>query len=823
MFGKHFELNEHTIHIVEDIGRHMPGGFFIYRSGGDEELLYANKSVCSLYGCETLSEFRELTGYTFRGMVLPEDYEELSESISKQMDASEEKIGYAEYHIRRKDGTVRYVDGHGHFTDTLAYGGIYYVFISDITEKKEREEHENRKLVKEVQAEQARRIEQDKMITALASDYRSVYHVDLDNNDAVCYRADPEDDEQTREWVHFPYLERFGWYADHSIDENFREAFLDFISADNIRKGLAKSSVISYCYLVHRKGKHYYEMIKIASIPHDGEADDGIIHAVCLGLTDIDEDFRNTMMKNQALIEALVAAENANNAKTAFLSSMSHEIRTPMNAIIGLNSIALKDTTLSDQTRGYLEKIGESAGHLLHLINDILDMSRIESGRMTLHKEEFNLSAMLDQITTMVQSQCRDKGLDFESKIIGELDDWYFGDDMKLKQVIINILSNAIKFTEAPGSIFFTIEKVAYFERQSTLRFIIRDTGIGMDEEYLPKIFDAFTQEDSSRSNKYGSTGLGMAITKSIVEMMNGTISVQSKKGEGSTFTVNVTLKNCEKGERDITLFDPSRIKALVIDDDEVALEHAGIVLEDIGVSADTASSGSEALVALEIRQAKHEPYNLVIVDWKMPDMSGEQVTREIRRRYGNDARVIALTAYDTEDIMEEARLAGVDSFISKSEFPSVIGRVLEKVMKKPDTAGKKLVSLDGKRILLAEDMPINAEIMKQLLSIKGIEADHAENGQIALETFRDSEPHHYEAVLMDVRMPVMDGLETAAAIRALDRDDARSIPIIALTANAFDEDVQRSLQAGMNAHLSKPVEPEQLYHTLEELISRNG
>ena len=195
LFGKHFELNEHTIHIVEDIGRHMPGGFFIYRSGGDEELLYANKSVCSLYGCETLSEFRELTGYTFRGMVLPEDYEELSESISKQMDASEEKIGYAEYHIRRKDGTVRYVDGHGHFTDTLAYGGIYYVFMSDITEKKEREEHENRKLVKEVQAEQARRIEQDKMITALASDYRSVYHVDLDNNDAVCYRADPEDDE----------------------------------------------------------------------------------------------------------------------------------------------------------------------------------------------------------------------------------------------------------------------------------------------------------------------------------------------------------------------------------------------------------------------------------------------------------------------------------------------------------------------------------------------------------------------------------------------------------------------------------------------------
>ncbi|WP_049962580.1 histidine kinase dimerization/phospho-acceptor domain-containing protein [Ruminococcus sp. HUN007] len=306
-------------------------------------------------------------------------------------------------------------------------------FMSDITAKKEKEEHENKMLVKEVQAEQALRIEQDRMINALSSDYRSVYHVDLDHNDAVCYRGDPEDDEQTREWIHFPFYERFKWYAEHSIDENFRNAFLEFLEPENIRNGLSKSPVISYCYLVHRKGKHYYEMIKIASVHPADETEDDTVHAVGLGLTDIDEDFRNTMMKNQALVEALEAAENANKAKTAFLSNMSHEIRTPMNAIIGLDRLALLKEDLDDETRNYLKKIGESASHLLELINDILDMSRIESGRMIIKKEEFSLYDILEQINTMVMSQCEDKGLEYRCRIKNNVAEYYIGDDMKLK------------------------------------------------------------------------------------------------------------------------------------------------------------------------------------------------------------------------------------------------------------------------------------------------------------------------------------------------------------------------------------------------------
>ena len=309
--------------------------------------------------------------------------------------------------------------------------------------------------------------------------------------------------------------------------------------------------------------------------------------------SDITDVLREERERNLALADALRAAEQANAAKTSFLSNMSHEIRTPMNAIIGLDSIALKDEGISGQTREYLEKIGDSARHLLGLINDILDMSRIESGRLVLRKEEFSFSAMLEQINTMVMSQCTDKGLRFECQINGYVDDYYIGDDMKLKQVLINILSNAIKFTDAPGSVTFTVEQTAAFDNQATLKFVIRDTGIGMSKEFLPSVFDSFTQEDGSRNSKYGSTGLGMAITKSIVEMMNGTISVDSEKGVGTTFTVVVTLQKSATSGPPAGLINPGDLRVLVVDDEEIAAEHARMVLDDAGVKADVCLSGA--------------------------------------------------------------------------------------------------------------------------------------------------------------------------------------------------------------------------------------
>ncbi len=362
---------------------------------------------------------------------------------------------------------------------------------------------------------------------------------------------------------------------------------------------------------------------------------------------------------------------------------MSHEIRTPMNAIIGLDRIALNDPGVSETTREYLEKIGLSAQHLLSIINDILDMSRIESGRMTVKNEAFSFSKTVAQVHTIISGQCRDKGIAYKYRTNGNVEDQYIGDDVKLREVLINILGNAAKFTPPGGTVTFAAEAVARFSGKTTLRFIISDTGIGMSQDYLPRLFDAFSQEDSSRTNRYGSTGLGMAITKSFIELMNGTISVESEKEKGTTFTVTVTLTDC-----------------------------------------------------------------------------GNQSTEEAE--------------------------------------------------KAPDQAGVKSEKADLRhcRVLLAEDVPVNAEILMMVLSMREIQADHAENGRVAVEMFEQHEEGYYDAVLMDMRMPEMDGLEATRRIRAMNRGDAKSIPIIALTANAFDKDVQHSMQAGLNAHLSKPVDP---------------
>lgn len=823
MFGKHFELNEQTMHIVKAIGRMMPGGFFIYRADQSEELLYANTAVLSIFGCKDISEFKELTGYTFRGMVHPDDRTSVAASIIEQIKKNEDNFDCVEYRIIRKDGEVRWVDDYGHYTDTEAYGGIYYVFILDITKKHEQQELEKRLAFQEKLIEEKnQREQQDKMITALASDYRSVYHIDLDMNDAVCYRGDLNDKEQTAEGVHFPYYERFKWYAEHFVDENYRDGFIEFIDPDNIRKALSENIIIAYRYLAHRNGSDYYEMIRMAGVRHAEDRDDHIVHAIGLGLTNIDKEMREAMAKNQALSEALEAAEQANRAKTAFLSSMSHEIRTPMNAIIGLDSLALRKTTLDSETREYFEKIGESARHLLGLINDILDMSRIESGKMILGKEEFSFRAMLEQINTIVMTQCSDKGLKYECKMIGGISDYYVGDDMKLKQILINILSNSIKFTDAPGHISLTVERTAVFEDKSTIRFIVKDTGIGMDKAFLPKVFDTFAQEDSTRNNKYGSTGLGMAITKNIVDIMNGTISVRSEKGIGTEFTVVITLKNCEHSGGEDVFIDPKEMHVLVVDDERIAAEHARIVLDEAGIKADICLDGRSALEMLEVQHTKHEPYNLVLLDWKMPEMDGIECAEEIRKLYRKETTIIILTSFNWDEIMDKAMHIGVDSFLAKPLFASDVISEFERIARKNNMLmlrERKRADLNEKHILLAEDVFINAEIMKELLKIKGMITDHAENGKIAVEMFSDSQVGYYDAVLMDVRMPEMDGLEATAEIRSLGRPDAEKVPIIAMTANAFDEDVQISLQFGMNAHLSKPVEAERLYHTLEELI----
>ena len=669
------------------------------------------------------------------------------------------------------------------------------------------------------------REQQDEMITALSSDYWSVYYIELDRDEGICYRSHADlEDPGFQVGDRFPYRESVEAYARRYVADENRDAFLEFVKPESIRRSLQNQQVVSYTYKVHRHGGGLYETVRFACVRRADEKDGQEVNRVGACFVNVDSEIREVMAQRQALSDALSSAEEANKAKTAFLSNMSHEIRTPMNAIIGLNNIALHDPEISEKTRNYLEKIGSSAQHLLQLINDILDMSRIESGRMTLKKEEFSFRKMLEAINTMFSSQCLEKGLDYQCRLTSEVDDYYIGDDMKLRQVLINILGNAVKFTPRGGKVELEVNRKVKYGGKTALCFTISDTGIGMNKEFIPHIFDTFTQEDSSTTSKYGSSGLGLAITKNIVETMNGDIQVESEKGKGSRFAVTVTLDDSARTEADGVLHEihPESLTVLVVDDDPIAREHAVLVMEKAGIFTETAASGAEAMEMVQLRQARMKPYNLILMDWQMPEMDGIEATRQIRTAVGNESAIIILTAYKWDDVLPEALQAGVDSFLPKPIFAATVLEEYKSALskkKKEDHKADAEDRLKGKHILLAEDMEVNAEIIIMVLQMRGMETEHAENGKVAVEMFSSHPAGYYDAILMDMRMPEMDGLEATRMIRSMDREDAGRIPIIALTANAFDEDVQRSLQAGLNAHLSKPVQPESLFATLENLI----
>ena len=525
------------------------------------------------------------------------------------------------------------------------------------------------------------------------------------------------------------------------------------------------------------------------------------------------------------------AAKLESEAKTRFLSNMSHEIRTPMNAIIGLDNIALRDPDLKPKTREQLEKIGASAKHLLELINDILDMSRIESGRMVLKNEEFSFREVIDQVNIIINGQCVDKGLKYDCIVEGHINDYYFGDSTKLKQILINILGNSVKFTEK-GGVSLKVKQLSETEG-CFLQFVMKDTGIGMDEDYIPKLFDPFSQEDATTTNKYGGSGLGMAITKTYTEMMQGSIDVQSKKGVGTEFTVTVKLGKSDrthKAEKGQSL--PKNLRALAVDDDDIACEHAYFVLSSLGIQTDCAISCEEAEMLFKTAADEGRPYDMLLTDYKMPDSDGLELAKDIRKSYGSKPIIVMLTSYNWDIIEEEAKQDGVDIVLAKPLFSDVLlYKLLFALEEKGEThssqeealtpASKELNCLSGCRVLIVEDVDANAEILADILELEEISSERAENGQIAVDMFSSHERGYYDAILMDVRMPVMDGLTATGIIRSLDREDAREIPIIAMTANVFDEDVERSLSSGMNAHLSKPIEPDKIFETLKRFAKK--
>ena len=526
--------------------------------------------------------------------------------------------------------------------------------------------------------------------------------------------------------------------------------------------------------------------------------------------------------KNQALSEAVHAAETANRAKSTFLSNMSHDIRTPMNAIIGFATLAVSNIDNKTRVQDYLSKILSSGNHLLSLINDILDMSRIESGKIHLEETEVNLSEVLHDLKTIISGQIHAKQLELYMDAMDIVDEDVYCDKTRLNQVLLNLLSNAIKFTPAGGTVSVRIRQFQGTKKERSMYEIrVKDTGIGMSREFAQRIFDPFERERTSTVSRTQGTGLGMAITKNIVDMMGGMIEVQTEKGSGTEFIVRLDLRIQAEYQRMEKIVELEGLKALVVDDDFNTCDSVTKMLVKVGMRSEWTLSGKEAVLRARQSLELGDAFHTYIIDWRLPDMNGIEVTRQIRS-LGDDTPIIILTAYDWSDIEVEARAAGVTAFCSKPMFMSDLRETLlnaigQKQNNRTDTIPASVnADFKNKQILLVEDNELNSEIAVEILKEYGFRVDTAENGVEAVERIRNSTPGEYDLVLMDVQMPVMNGYEATHQIRSLDNPELAGITILAMTANAFDEDRKKALEAGMNGFLSKPIIIEELIHTLQ-------
>lgn len=522
---------------------------------------------------------------------------------------------------------------------------------------------------------------------------------------------------------------------------------------------------------------------------------------------------------------ALAGAQAANAAKSHFLSSMSHDIRTPMNAIIGMTAIASMNLDNRDKMRDCLEKITTSSKHLLGLINDVLDMSKIESGKIIMNEEGFILPDLIHNIVTIIQSSAKAKQLDFSVTISSIENEAVIGDTLRIQQVLINLMGNAIKFTPQGGRVELKIsQQPAQIKGYATYKFIIRDTGVGMSEDFLPHAFEAFERARTSTASRVEGTGLGLAITKSIIDMMDGQISVDSKLGEGSTFTVILHLKMQDTEEMSIDTSIFQELRVLVVDDEKDVCLNTADLLEKIGIKNDWVLNGMDAVNYVARARSDSRDYHSVILDWKMPEMDGLETARQIRKEVGDDIPIIILTGYDWSEIEEEAREAGVTSFLEKPLFKSRLYHVMHDIVtgKKSETTyieEEDMANVSGK-VLLVEDNELNMEIAKTLIEERGVSVEEAYDGKEAVDRVLKHPEGYYDLVFMDIQMPVMDGYDATKEIRAFEKMNARrNTPIVAMSANAFSEDKAKARKSGMSGYLTKPISIGELNRVLKEYL----
>ena len=687
------------------------------------------------------------------------------------------------------------------------------------------------------------KLQDDHVNRSLAKLFTMVYHIDLERDhfeevdckvEDICRQVGAEGQAQ----------KTLNFYCDRIVVPAYRQQMLEFFNLSTLKERLSESTYISREYerLLSDGSTNW---IRVIFIPCTGHGEDTISHVILAG-ENIDTQKRREFAQQEKLEETLrevksyneelskakyaaeqayIAAEHANQAKTTFLNNMSHDIRTPMNAILGFTALASTHADQPDTVRDYLGKIMTSSKHLLSLINDVLDMSRIESGKVKIEEKECNLSTMIHDLRNMLQADIRDKRLDLFIDTLDVMDESIVCDRLRVNQVLLNVLSNAIKFTNPGGAISLrVIQKEHAPDGCADFDFIVRDNGIGMSEEFSRHIFEPFVREDNATVNGIPGTGLGLAITKNLIDMMNGKISVKSEPGKGSEFTISFRFVKGSRSIRREGIKNLEGFRALVADDSTDACVSTSKMLKVIGMRPDWTTSGKEAVIRARVAYEEKDEYKVYIIDWLMPDMNGVEAVRRIRREIGNDVPIIILTAYDWSDIEAEAREAGVTAFCAKPLFLSELYSVLQNTSDKSD--GENQIEeipvpgeFSGKRILLVDDVELNREIAQAILKEADMQVESANNGAEALHILKNAEPGYFDLVLMDIMMPVMDGYEATRKIRQLENTKIAEIPIIAMTANAFEEDKKAAFEAGMNAHLAKPFQIEGLYDIMRQFI----
>ncbi len=788
---------------LEAIFTTMESGIICHTLDGSR-ILSINRAALKILGYESQEELVAAGFNMVASTVVEEDRGKLRECIAGLKEAGDSVS--VEYRVRHKNGEIIHVMGN---IKLLMENGelVYQRFLLDCTVQKQREKRMERR--------------QMELIQALSIDYNLVYFFDLDTGIGTTLRYDENSWKMPDSLIssNIAFDDCIGFYIQEYVHEEDRKMLGEAFSREKLKEELEEKNPYCINYRTCKDGKmEYYQMKVVRSGNWEGR------HGIVLGIHSVDTEIRGEMEKKRMLEDALLQANRASKAKSVFLSNMSHDIRTPMNAIVGFTALAITHIEQKEQVEEYLKKIMTSGNHLLSLINDVLDMSRIESGRIHLEEKLCSLPDILHGLRNIIQADVHAKQLDFYIDAVDVMDEEIYCDKLRLNQVLLNLLSNSVKYTGAGGIVSMRImEKGGAQPGYANYEFHIKDNGIGMSEEFIRHIFEPFEREKTTTISGIPGTGLGMAITKNIVDMMNGSIDVKSEQGVGTEFVVKFTfrLHTGPKEQQDIP--ELKNCRALVVDDDFNTCDSVSYMLGQLGMRAEWTLSGKEAVLRTHQAVVRGDNYFVYILDWLLPDMNGIEVARRIRKEMGDDVPIIVLTAYDWSEIEEEAKEAGVSAFCSKPLFLSELRSCLYSVINADDGKEKDGAGIQEKiytgRILLAEDNALNQEIAEAILGDAGFTTEIADDGKAAVEMLKKSEPGYYQLILMDVQMPVMNGYEATREIRRLENKELASVPILAMTANAFEEDKQEALKCGMNGHIAKPIDINLLLKTLDKVL----